>query len=175
MTLELMEDYSLLLFTAGLDTVINAMGYAVRHMARHPELQDELRADPALIVDAVEEMLRRYTFTIPIRRVVKQVELGGWTLKPGEWLDLYLPGADLDPREFEAPERFDLHRESKVHLAFGAGVHRCLGAHLARVELQVLYQQMLARFPRFRLDPDKPAKFHAGNVISCASLPLRWD
>lgn len=175
MTLELMEDYAVLLFIAGLDTVINGMGFGIRHLAMHPELQDQLRAQPELITEAAEELLRRYTFTIPMRRVAQDTELGGFQLKTGEWLALYLPGADLDPREFDAPEQFDLKRENKVHIAFGAGVHRCLGAHLARVELQVLYQQMLKRLPRFRLDPDHAATFHSGNIIAFDSLPIRWD
>jgi cytochrome P450 len=175
MTLELMEDYCVLLFIAGLDTVINGMGFAMRHLAANPDLQDQLRAQPELIVEASEEMLRRYSFAIPMRRVAKETTLGGWKMMPGETMALYYPGADLDPREFENPEKFDLTRENKVHLAFGAGVHRCLGAHLARVELQVLYQQMLVRLPRFRLDPDKPATFHSGNIIAMDSLPLRWD
>jgi len=175
MTLELMEDYAVLLFVAGLDTVINGMGFGIRHLAQHPELQEQLRANPDLIVEAAEELLRRYTFTIPMRRVAQDTELGGFTLKQGEWLALYLPGADLDPREFQSPERFDLARENKVHIAFGAGVHRCLGAHLARVELQVLYHQMLKRLPMFRLDPDQPASFHSGNIIAFDSLPIRWD
>ncbi len=175
MTLELMEDYTVLLFIAGLDTVINGMGFGIRHLAENPELQDKLRAQPELIVEAAEELLRRYTFTIPMRRVASDTTLGGFELKQGESLALYLPGADLDPREFAAPESFDLGRENKVHIAFGAGVHRCLGAHLARVELQVLYQQMLKRLPRFRLDPDQPATFHSGNIIAFDTLPLRWD
>lgn len=175
MTLELMEDYAVLLFIAGLDTVINGMGFGIRHLAMHPQLQEQLRADPELITEAAEELLRRYTFTIPMRRVANDTELGGFRLKAGEWLALYLPGADLDPREFDNPEDFDLARENKVHIAFGAGVHRCLGAHLARVELQVLYQQMLKRLPPFRLDPDRPARFHSGNIIAFDSLPIRWD
>jgi cytochrome P450 len=174
-TLELMEDYCVLLFIAGLDTVINGMGFAVRHLAMHPELQDQLRANPDLIVEASEEMLRRYSFTIPMRRVAKDTQLAGWDLKANEWLVLYYPGADLDPREFPAPEKFDLTRENKVHLAFGAGPHRCLGAHLARVELQVLYQQMLKRLPTWRLDPAAPATFHSGNIIAFDALPIRWD
>jgi cytochrome P450 len=175
MTLELMEDYAVLLFIAGLDTVINGMGFGIRHLASHPELQAKLRAEPELITEAAEELLRRYTFTIPMRRVAQDTTLGGFPLKAGEWLALYLPGADLDPREFENPENFDLDRENKVHIAFGAGPHRCLGAHLARVELQILYQQMLKRLPPFRLDPDKPAVFHSGNIIAFDSLPIRWD
>ena len=175
MTLELMEDYAVLLFIAGLDTVINGMGFGIRHLAMNPELQDELRANPELITEAAEELLRRYSFTIPMRRVARDTTLGGFTLKEGDWLALYIPGADLDPREFDRPEQFDLGRENKVHVAFGVGPHRCLGAHLARVELQVLYQQILKRLPKFRLDPDKPATFHSGNIIAFDSLPIRWD
>jgi cytochrome P450 len=175
MTIELMEDYAVLLFIAGLDTVINGMGFGIRHLAMNPELQDTLRANPALITEAAEELLRRYSFTIPMRRVAQDTKLGGFDLKAGDWLALYIPGADLDPREFDRPEQFDLDRENKVHVAFGVGPHRCLGAHLARVELQVLYQQMLKRLPRFRLDPDQPARFHSGNIIAFDSLPIRWD
>jgi cytochrome P450 len=175
MTIELMEDYAVLLFIAGLDTVINGMGFAVRHMALNPALQEELRANPDRIVEAVEEMLRRYSFAQPMRRVAKETEFAGWKMMPDEWLVLFYAGADLDPRQFENPEQYQLNREDKVHLAFGAGIHRCLGAHLARVELQVLYQQMLKRFPTWRLDPDKPAKFHSGNIIAIDSLPIRWD
>jgi cytochrome P450 len=68
-----------------------------------------------------------------------------------------------------------MERENNVHLAFGAGVHRCLGSHLARIELQVLYAEVLSRLPKFRLDPDKPATFHSGNIIAIDSLPIRWD
>lgn len=173
MTVELMEDYAVLLFIAGLDTVINGMGFGIRHLATHPELQAELRADPEKIPDATEELLRRYSFTIPMRRVARPVKLGGWQLQPDEWLALYIPGADLDPREFDDPEQFNMERQGKPHIAFGAGVHRCLGSHLARLELQILYTQMLNRLPPFRLE--KPATFHAGNIIAVDSLPIRWD
>lgn len=175
MTLELMEDYCVLLFIAGLDTVINGMGFAVRHLAMHPELQETLRAEPARIPEAVEEMLRRYSFAIPMRRVTQDTTLAGRQLKAEDTVALFIPGSGLDEREFAVPEQFDMARENNVHIAFGAGPHRCLGAHLARVELQVLYQQMLKRFPTWRLDPDKPAKFHSGNIIAIDSLPIRWD
>ena len=134
-----------------------------------------MRANPKLIPEAAEEMLRRYTFTVPVRRVAQDTELGGWPLKRDEMVMIFLPGADLDPREFPNPEVFDMKRENNVHIAFGAGPHRCLGSHLARVELQVLYEQILARLPTFRLDDTKPVKFHAGNIIAIDSLPIRWD
>ena len=175
MTFELMEDYVILLFIAGLDTVINGIGYGIRHLARNPDFQNELRANPKLIVEAAEELLRRYTFTIPVRRIAKDTEFAGLTLKADELLMIFLPGADLDPRELPSPETFDMNRENKVHIAFGAGAHRCLGSHLARIELQVVYEQMLARLPTFRLDETKPVRFHAGNIIAIDSLPLRWD
>jgi cytochrome P450 len=175
MTLELMQDYCTLLFVAGLDTVINGMGFGIRHLAQNPEFQDQLRKNPQLIPEASEELLRRYTFTVPMRRVTRDAELAGYSLKKDEWVAIYLPGADLDAKEFPEPEKFDLNRENKVHIAFGAGPHRCLGAHLARIELQVLYQQVLEKLPPFRMDPDKPVKFHAGNIIAIDSLPIRWD
>ena len=175
MTFEVMSDFSVLLFIAGLDTVINGMGFGVRHLATNPGLQEELRAAPQMIVEHTEELLRRYTFTIPMRRVARDAEFGGWQLKADEQLMLFLPGADLDPREFERPEVFDPKRENNVHIAFGVGPHRCLGSHLARIELQVIYEQMISRLPNFRLEEDKPVRFRAGNIIAIESLPLRWD
>lgn len=175
MTFELMEDFGVLLFIAGLDTVINGMGFGLRHLAQNPDFQQKLRDNPRLIVEAAEELLRRYTFTVPTRRIANDVELGGVQMKAGDRLMLFLPGADLDPREFASPEKFDMERENNVHIAFGVGPHRCLGSHLARIELQVIYEQMLARLPMFRLDPERTAKFHSGNIIAIDSLPLRWD
>ena len=174
MTFDLMEDFAVLLFIAGLDTVINGMGYGIRHLAANPDFQNELRANPKLIVEAAEELLRRYTFTVPTRRIARDVEFNGVSMKAQDRLMLFLPAADLDPREFAKPEAFDLARENNVHIAFGVGPHRCLGSHLARIELQVIYEQMLARLPEFRLNPDQPAKFHGGNIIAIDSLPLLW-
>jgi cytochrome P450 len=175
MTIELMENYGVVLFIAGLDTVMNGMGLGVRHLAADLALQDELRANPKLIAEAAEELLRRYTFTVPVRFVAKDLEFEGIPMKEGERVMLFLPGADLTPSEFPQPEQFDLKRENKVHIAFGGGPHRCLGSHLARVELQVLYEELLAGLPRFRLDPEKPPKFHGGHVIGVDTLDLIWD
>jgi cytochrome P450 len=175
MTKEMMENFGVLLFIAGLDTVINGMGFGIRHLAKNLDFQNELRANPKLIVEAAEEILRRYTFTVPVRRVAHDVELGGQKLRENDLVMIFLPGADLDPREFPNPEVFDMKRENNVHIAFGAGPHRCLGSHLARIELQVVYEQMLARLPEFRLDETKPAKFHGGNIIAIDSLSIRWD
>ncbi|HEV7445384.1 MAG TPA: cytochrome P450, partial [Steroidobacteraceae bacterium] len=164
-TLEDMENYGVVLFIAGLDTVMNGMGFGIRHLAQDQALQSQLRANPKIIPEAAEELLRRYTFTVPPRKVAKDVVFEGLQMRAGERVMLFLPAADLDPAEFTGSDRFDLTREKKAHIAFNTGPHRCLGSHLARVELQTLYEQMLARLPQFRLDPERPPKFHGGHVI----------
>jgi cytochrome P450 len=174
-TLEDMENYCVVLFAAGLDTVMNGIGHGVRHLAANPGLQRQLREDPKLIPSAAEELLRRYTFTVPPRRVAKDMDFQGVTMKAGDRAMLFLPAADLDAAEYPQPERYDLKRENNVHIAFGAGPHRCLGSHLARIELQVVYEELLARMPEFRLDPDRPAKFHGGHVVGPETLWLIWD
>jgi cytochrome P450 len=169
-----MENYGVLLFIAGLDTVMNAMGLAMRGLAQKPELQAQLRAEPRRIPEASEEMLRLYNVSVPVRFVRKEVELEGARMLPGDMLKLMLPAANLDPNEFPEPEKFDLNRENNVHIAFGVGPHRCLGSHLARVELQVLWEEMLARLPLFRLDPDHTIEYHGGHVMGISSMHLRW-
>jgi len=172
-TQEDLENFGVLLFIAGLDTVMQGIGLGVRHLAENPELQEQLRADPKLISSATEEMLRRYTFTVPPRRVSRDMEFLGVKMKANERAMLFLPGADLDPREYPSPEEFDLQRDS-AHIAFNAGPHRCLGSHLARVELNILYEELLARMPQFRLDPDRPPSFNCGHVVGVEKLYLVW-
>jgi cytochrome P450 len=175
MTYDLMEDYCCLLFVAGLDTVINAMGFGIRHLAIDQATQANLRANPDMITEAVEEILRRYSIVASVRRIAQDMEFGGWEMKQGEWMMVYAPAGNLDPSRFEAPGTVDIARENKAHLGFGSGQHRCLGSNLARLELRILYERALARLPPFRLDPDRPAKFRCGNVIAVESLPIRWD
>jgi cytochrome P450 len=174
-TMEDMEDFAVLLFIAGLDTVVNGASLLMMHLAQHPELQRQLRANPKIIPEAVEEMLRRYTFTVPVRFVGKDAVYAGVEMKAGERVLMYDPAADLDPKQFKDPETYDLEREEKTHIAFGAGPHRCLGSHLARVELQVITEQMMSRLPELRLDPQKALRFHGGHVIGPESLWLLWD
>jgi cytochrome P450 len=174
-TLDDIENYAVLLFIAGLDTVMNGMGLAMRGLALNPDLQAQLRAEPKLIPEASEELLRRYTFTTPVRRVTQETELCGAKLLPGDTINILLAAADLDPVEFPDPAAIDLSRENNVHVGFGVGPHRCLGSHLARIELQVLYEEMLALLPQFRLDPDNPPVFHGGHVIGIERMHMRWD
>jgi cytochrome P450 len=173
-TYDMIEDFCILLFAAGLDTVINAIGFGVRHLARDQALQARLRAQPELIGEAVEELLRRYGIVITNRLAAKDVDLAGQALKAGDMVMLAWPAAGLDPRRFPNPERVDLERKDKLHLVFASGPHRCLGSHLARMELQILYEELLSRMPPFRLDPAAPARFRTGNVIAVEALPLVW-
>jgi cytochrome P450 len=175
LTLEDMQNYCILLFIAGLDTVMNAMGYGVRHLAANPGLQAELRADPSLIPEATEEMLRRYSFVTSMRRAARDMSFGGAKIKAGERVVLYNPAANVDPEEFPDPGTFDLHRENKAHVTFASGPHRCLGSHLARIELQTLYEEMLARLPPFRLDPERPVTYRCGPVIGPRAVHILWD
>jgi cytochrome P450 len=170
-----LESYGVMLFIAGLDTVYNGMGLGAIHLAKNPDLQAELRANPKLIPEASEEILRRYSFTVPPRFVTHDLEFQGVKMKKGEKALMFLPAADLDASEFPEPGAFNMKRENNVHIAFGAGPHRCLGSHLARIELQILYEEMLARLPQFRLDPDKPVTYHGGHVMGPEQAHLVWD
>ena len=174
-TLYDMENYCVMLFIAGLDTVMNGMGLGVCHLANNLEFQQRLRANPAEVPAATEELLRRYTFTLPVRFAREDVEFQGVQFKKGEMALVFLPGADLDPTVFTDPEQFIMGREDVTHIAFGAGPHRCLGSHLARIELNILYEEMLSRLPEFRIDPDNPTYYHGGFVWGPEKLHLVWD
>jgi cytochrome P450 len=173
-TLEEIEDYCVLLFVAGLDTVINAIAYGIRRLAQDQPLQERLRAEPELIGTAVEELLRRYSFVIPVRRTTKDVVFEGVQLKANDRVMLFLPGAALDSKEFENADQIDLARKGRTHIVFNTGPHHCLGASLARLELQTAYQQLLARLPAFRLDSERPPTFHGGPILGVSSLHLTW-
>jgi cytochrome P450 len=175
MTLERMQSYSLSLFLAGLDTVMNAMALGTHHLAIHPELQAKLRANPKLIPQMTDEMLRLYSFAIPQRIVARDTVVDGATLKAGDRVLFFLASADRDPNQFEEPTAFRLERETKAHASFGAGPHRCLGMHLARVELHVFYEELLSRIPLFRLDPEYRTTYHGGIVTGPNQLHLLWD
>jgi cytochrome P450 len=174
-TIDDVEDFSLLLFLAGLDTVMNAIGYAARHLAIDPALQQRLRAEPGLIAEAKEEMLRLYSFVSPPRRVTRDDTFLGVEMKANERVVLFLPGAGIDPRRYDEPGEFSLERPNRSHLTFNSGPHRCLGANLARIELQIVYEELLSGLPQFSLDPEHPPEFACGQNLGIASLHLVWN
>ncbi|MET0371375.1 MAG: cytochrome P450 [Sphingobium sp.] len=164
-----------LLFLAGLDTVTNAMSFGIAHMARNPDFQNELRAHPEKIPAAVDELLRRYTFTHTPRVVLKETELGGVTMKPGEMVWNMLPLYGLSEEVNADPLTVDLDRAGRTHGAFSTGGHVCLGRHLGKMELRVLYEVMLRDLPTFRIDESKPMEpIRGGVIMSMHSLWLTW-
>lgn len=173
-TFEEVQRYMILLTNAGLDTVVNAMSFDALHFARDQELQARVRADPALIPDVIEELLRRYAVSSVARRVTRDIDYRGVPMKEGDRLHLLLPAANLDESVYENPSEIVLRRKAPP-VTFGTGVHRCLGSHLARLELRVLLAEWFQRVPTFRLDPEDQPTMHAGLVYTVDRLPLVWD
>jgi cytochrome P450 len=163
-----------LLFVAGLDTVTNTLAFTARVLAENPDLQRQLRDDPALIPEAAEEIMRRTAVSNTLRRVGKDGLFHGVELHKGEQVLVCLPLAGLDDKAVEDPELVDFHRKLKNHFAFGAGPHRCLGSHLARVELRVFLEEWLKRIPAFGVKPDTTLRYRPGIVNAMIDLPLVW-
>lgn len=136
-----------LLFSAGAETTRNAAAGAMLALAEHPAQWELLRADPAKLATAVEEVIR-WTSPSPSKRrtATRDVELGGQAIAAGHKVVAWEGSANRDPLAFAAPDRFDIARTPNPHLGFGHGIHYCLGANLARLELRVLLEEMLSRF-----------------------------
>lgn len=156
---------AMLLVQAGLETTANAMSFAFHHLAVNPEDRTRLLAEPELMPRAVEEFIRfgGSIHRIP-RTVGKPVELSGQAFCPGESVIVNYASANRDPDVFPEPERCILDRQVNRHLGFGAGVHRCLGSNLARLEFSVGLQQVLRRLPDYALSPDAEVVFHGNSV-----------
>ena len=166
---------SMLLFGAGLDTVTNTLSLAMEHLARDTALQARLRAEPHMIPEAVEELMRLYDVTISVRRVGKDAEFHGVAMKADDRVLLVNANGDTDPAVYPNGAAFDLDRENKTHLVFGVGPHRCAGAHLARLEIRVFLEEWFARMPEVRLDPARPVTYRYTLLLSAENLDLLWD
>jgi cytochrome P450 len=145
---------ALLLLVAGHETTANMISLGTLTLLHHPEQAAQLRdGEPAVVNAAVEELLRLLTITHTGRRrlATEDVELAGVTIRAGDGIIAAGDAANRDPAEFANPDELDLHRESNHHVAFGFGIHQCLGQPLARLELQVAYPALLRRFPTLRV------------------------
>ncbi len=164
-----------LFLIAGLDTVTATLDCFVRHLATHPDQRDALVADPSLVDAAVEDMLRRETPVMLVARVVKHdVEFGGMQMQAGDSLAPVLGAANTDGSEFDDAEAVRFDRTGNRHLAFGAGPHRCLGSHLARMELRVVLEELHARIPNYRLADGVELQFSPAIRQANDGLPLVW-
>jgi cytochrome P450 len=175
LTREEILDVTFLLILAGLDTVTATLGCNMAYLAANPEQRRRLVDKPGVIPGAVEELLRWETPVTAVPRIVKQdVEIHGQTLKKGEMVTLLLGASNVDGSEFREPELVDFERERNKHLAFGGGPHRCLGSHLARMELEVAMQVWHQRIPEYRIKPGETPRYSAG-IREVQYLPLVWD
>jgi len=167
-------DHAFLLFLAGLDTVQGAIGFQYAFLSQHPDYRDRLVRDPAIIPRAVEELLRWEGLNISGRNATQDTELAGRTIAKGDPVVLVNRSAGRDPRVWDEPNTVDFDRSPKGTLAFGAGPHRCVGSHLARLEMKVVHEHMHRRIPDYRLKPGHQVRLHGGNVAGVDALPLVW-
>jgi cytochrome P450 len=172
---EELQGYCLTLFSGGLDTITNTMAFAMNQLAEDLALQARLRAEPDRAAGAVEEVLRRYAVAPASRIVMRDAEFGGVQLRKGDRVMFLIAAANLDPKVFPDPMAFDLDRENQAHMTFNSGPHRCVGSHLARLELRVFLEEWLRRAPVARPDPAGGRVYRAGPTLAIDKLPLVWD
>lgn len=163
-----------LLYAAGLDTVFSTLGWIMRHLATHPDLQTRLRDDPALIRPAVEEFGRAFGVSAPSRTVAEDVVFAGVTMKRGDQVILPTYLGSRDPTAWTDPHVIDIDRKPR-HATFGSGAHVCLGIHLAKREMRAVIQAFLSRMRNIRLAEGDSFSCHAGSTIGVDRLVIEWD
>jgi len=171
-TLEI-TNFALLLYGAGTETVMRLLGNAAVLLARHPDQRADLVANPDVIPNAVEELLR-YEAPSPVqgRWTTTEVELHGTTIPVDSKVLLLTGSAGRDEREYPDADRFDVRRQMKHHASFGYGIHFCVGAALARLEGKVALEETLARFPNWQVDPAGVTRQHTSTVRGYSSVAI---
>lgn len=174
-TFEELMSIGFLMFLAGLDTVTNAMSFGMRHLAHDEKLRQRAIDDPAVIPDLVEELLRRYAFVATPRYIVQDTELEGVQLHAGDCILAPLPLVGWDEGLNPDPKMVSVERQFYRHAAFGAGIHTCLGLHLARMELIVFYRAWFARVGHFEQVKKGDETCRGGSVMALEHLHLAWN
>jgi cytochrome P450 len=164
-----------LLLIAGIDTTWSSIGAGLWHLAQHPEDRERLVSDPSVLPFAIEEILRVYAPVTMARLVAEDVEVGGVCMRKDDWTLLPFPAANRDPEAFEDADTFVIDRQRNRHVAFGLGIHRCLGSNLARMELTVAIDEWMKRFPSFSLADPTTVRWSTGQVRGPRELPVRID
>ena len=169
-----MMGYYIILAAAGHDTTSASTAGAMMALARDPEQFARVKADRSLLAGIVEETIR---WTSPVqhfmRTAAEDTELGGQSIKKNDWLMINYVAANHDPAQFDDPRKFDAARSPNRHLAFGAGAHQCLGLHLARLEMRILFEALLDRLEAVEL-AGEPARSRSTFVGGLKTLPLRF-
>ncbi|HEX4813528.1 MAG TPA: cytochrome P450 [Nonomuraea sp.] len=162
-----------LLFIAGIDTTWSAIGASLWHLAGTPADRERLVAEPALLPTAMEEFLRAYAPVTMARLVRRDMHWRGVDMKADDWVLVPFPAANRDPEHFDRAGEVVIDREVNRHVAFGLGIHRCVGSHLARMELRVALEVWLERVPSFTLADPGAVTWAASQVRGPRRLPLR--
>jgi cytochrome P450 len=171
-------EMGLLLLIAGHETTANMLGLGTFLLLQRPDQLAKLRADPSLVNNAVEELLR-YLSVVQygtMRGVLDDVEIGGQLFRKGETVICSLAAANRDPARFDNPEILDITRTHSTHVAFGHGIHQCLGQQLSRIEMQIAFRELFDRFPNLRLavEPGEVKLRTTSVVYGAAQLPVAW-
>lgn len=162
-----------LLLIAGIDTTWSAIGSSLWHLARTPADRERLVAEPGLVPVAMEEFLRAYAPVTMARLVKQDMHWRGVEMKAEDWILLSFPAANRDPAQFSRADEVVIDRQVNRHAAFGLGIHRCIGSHLARMELRVALDVWLSRIPEFSLADPAGVTWSAGQIRGPRTLPLR--
>jgi cytochrome P450 len=162
-----------LLLIAGIDTTWSAIGASLWHLAKTPQDLERLVAEPALLPTALEEFLRAFAPVTMARLVKEDMHWHGVDMKADDWILLSFPAANRDPAQFDRADEVVIDREVNRHAAFGLGIHRCVGSHLARMELRVALEVWLERIPGFSLADPSAVTWSAGQIRGPRTLPLR--
>ena len=163
----------ILLMVAGIDTTWSSIGSSIWHLAQHPSDLQRMVNEPELLPTAIEELLRMYAPVTMARIVTEDAEIGGCPVKRGDSVLLPFPAANRDPEVFPDADKVIIDREENRHVAFGLGIHRCLGSNLARLELRVAVEVFIQRFPKFELADPSSVTWSLGQVRGPRKLPVR--
>jgi len=163
---------SFLLFSAGLDTVAGALGYFFAYLAEHPEQRHLLSRDPTIVPDAVEELLRYFSTVAPSRILARDIVFEGCPMRAGDMTYTPLTCANRDPRAFGDADEVVFSRRPNRHIAFGVGPHRCLGSHLARLELRIALEEWHRAIPEYSLREGADLVESVLGLSALHSLPL---
>lgn len=166
--------FAFFVFIAGIDTVYATFNNVWNWLAANPDRRREILERPDNILNVVEELHRVFTVTFAGRLVKRDAEIGGITVKAGERVMTVLPAANFDPDVWDNPQEVNFHRPRKSILSFAGGVHSCMGAHLARLEMKVCLEEFMRRIPDFQVKPGTVLHYLPGGVIGPDRLPLKW-
>jgi len=168
------NSFFLLLMIAGNETTRTATTHGLHLLTQHPEERQRLLADPSLIPSALEEILRFEPPLIHFRRTATQdTEIRGVEIRDGDKVTIWYPSANRDEDIFDHPDTFDVARTPNPHVTFGFGEHFCLGSNLARLELRVIFEELLGRFPDIEL-AGEPRRLRSNFVNAIKYMPVRF-